>query len=593
MPGPAAFVFGPGAVAAAKHMAWHIATSVDLATVTSATLAVLCLRFVYRALPAWVKEDISFQHLLRNGCDNGSTSKDGLSIQHLVEKMQELSRSLESMDHDLTQIPHLHSAVLAFIQLSAQLKLQQASSAPDKKAIFQCDPREQDLLVEEKKDVDCNGDDDNDDEIDQASPIVGTTIRDSIYDNAGDEVEISKLRSEELRHALDLATWSYHEDSHDLERKLVAAGYAMLRHHLNIRPGTVAHFIAVHPPSRKVIVSLRGTSSLEDLLTDCMGRAVPLLDDLSVDIDAVRVEVKAAVPNLVMADSTDEIVEIVSGHERIVLEDDDDDGDRYVRCHEGMLTAARNVLNEIGPFLRDYVKHCDYQIVFCGHSLGAGTAIIAAALMRSKYPELCFLGHDDSDSSGIQVFAFAPPPVLDHDSAIAASSYCTSIVNGADVIPRCSISNLLVLMAVLAKVQSRLVEHDMCPTDPIRTIKFVNKLAEGVSGTPLLTVSEFHQLIQDAQRDITLRKPQHLFIPGRVLLAYNPWLCDDKSFRRVNSWCSDPLGDLTGSSMKSWKCVQTTGTNAVFQSLEIDGLRCFTDHLTSSYYEALGMEYSF
>jgi hypothetical protein len=86
--------------------------------------------------------------------------------------------------------------------------------------------------------------------------------------------------------------------------------------------------------------------------------------------------------------------------------------------------------------------------------------------------------------------------------------------------------------------------------------------------------------IEETVKETQLRQPQHLFLPGRVLLIYNPWTGRSQEGEEPG----DPI---------HWECVETTGTNAVFQRLEIDGLRCFSDHLTSSYFEALGMEYEF
>jgi hypothetical protein len=379
-----------------------------------------------------------------------------------------------------------------------------------------------------------------------------------------------------------MATWAYHEDSTILIDRLLGHHYTMLRHHLNVRPGRVAHYIAVSPSKRQVVVGLRGTTSLEDILTDCCGNAIPLFEDDSSG-DKIRVEVKAAIPNLVLASSQDESVEIVSGHERIVFEEHDDEGDNSVRCHEGILISARHVMEEIGPFLRDYLIECQYKVVFCGHSLGAGTAILSAVLLRERYPELFV--NDDSHRR-IQVYAFAPPPVLDYDSAIAAASYCTSIVNNCDLVPRLNVSNLMVSLACLRKVQSKLSDHDLNPSGPASSVAFWNKIAEGTCGEPLMSLSEFNATVNEAHRDIALRKTGHLFVPGRVLLVYNPWSSENNDDITDNS-------RVKQKKEKDWRCVETTGTSPVFQSLEIDGLRCFTDHLTSSYFEAMGMEYSF
>jgi len=362
--------------------------------------------------------------------------------------------------------------------------------------------------------------------------------------------------------------------------------FTLLHHKLvDIRPGRVAHYIATSPTERRVIIGLRGTSTLGDLLTDCCGHAVPLVVDDDTPADKVRVEIQAAVPNLVVTRSDDETMEIISGHERILLEDHDDDGDNYVRCHEGILISARKVLYQIESYLLPLIE-CGYEVILCGHSLGGGTAVILATLLRSKYPEL-FLkpGHNR-----IHAYAFGAPPVLDHDSAIAATSYCTSIINNADLISRLNLCNLSVSLACLRKIQGKLAEKDMSPKGPVTSVAFFNKIAEGTSGSLLMTPSELNETLREAHDNLALRKPEHLFVPGKVLLVYKPWLDGEEEGLDDN----DDYDDSAASSgAGNFICVETTGTSPVFQRLEIDGLRCFTDHLTSSYFEILGMTYEF
>eukprot|EP00529_Nitzschia_sp_RCC80_P012565 CAMPEP_0113480408 /NCGR_PEP_ID=MMETSP0014_2-20120614/21859_1 /TAXON_ID=2857 /ORGANISM="Nitzschia sp." /LENGTH=579 /DNA_ID=CAMNT_0000373835 /DNA_START=177 /DNA_END=1916 /DNA_ORIENTATION=- /assembly_acc=CAM_ASM_000159 len=579
MPVPAAF-FGPGAVIGMKKFAFHALTYLDLSTISSATFTLICVRYIYQSLPSWVKEDISFKSWMdhNNDTTNGNNyyANGGFKVQHVAEKISKLKDILKHTDHP-DDFTFSFPAVLALIQLSAQLKMREETHARlvtnDNGTTLLCD-----TSVEEEK----KGDDDDDDVATEPfatrSFMDNTTVdftsrRDEAYSKAGDTVEESEWRSDEIKHALDLATWSYHEDSDALERKLLAGGYGMLSHQLSVRPGTVAHYVAVHPQNKTVVVSLRGTSSLEDLLTDCLGLSQPLVEDKSLVDDHIRVEVQASTPHVVMVDDSSDhddttAVEIVSGHERIFISSQGDhhhDKDHLgCTCHEGILTAARNVLDVIGKVLRDYVQQCDYKILFVGHSLGAGTAIVAAQLLRAKYPEL-----RSPNSQRIQVIAFAPPPVLDHDSAIAASSYCTSIVNGADIIPRCSVSSVLSTLSVLAEVQSRMIDHGMNPVDPKSTMNFINKLSEGEHGTPIMTAAEFQETIRKSQIQVELRKPQHLFVPGRVYLTYKERRSED------------------------WKCIKTTGIDPILQTLEVDGLQCLTDHLTVSYYEAVGSEYNF
>jgi len=359
-----------------------------------------------------------------------------------------------------------------------------------------------------------------------------------------------------------------------LIEKLHGMEYTVLRHKLiDIRPGRVAYYIAVSPTRKQVVIGFRGTSSFGDLVTDCCGNAIPLMED---DSDKGRVEVTAAEPLIVTAGSNDHAMEIISGHERIVLEAHDEEGDNFIRCHEGILMSARNVIDEIEALLLPLVE-CNYKVVLCGHSLGAGTAIISATLLRTKYPKLF------TNPEMMHAFAFGAPPVLDHDSAIAARGYCTTIINNADLISRLNLSNLAVSLACLREIQNKLVENDMNPTEPCYLVSFLNKIAEGTGGTPLMTLSELNEIISEAHDNLELRKPEHLFVPGRVLLVYNPWLEETKYDTSYSS----------GSMTKYLKCVETSGTSPVFQRLEIDGFRGFADHLTSSYFDILGMKYEF
>jgi hypothetical protein len=97
-----------------------------------------------------------------------------------------------------------------------------------------------------------------------------------------------------------------------------------------------------------------------------------------------------------------------------------------------------------------------------------------------------------------------------------------------------------------------------------------------------MTASELNETIREAHENVELRNPAHLYIPGRVLLVYNPWIGNDDE----DDFTTDPESI-------SWMCTETDGTAAVFRTLEVDGPRLFTDHVTSSYFEALAMDYSF
>eukprot|EP00980_Cylindrotheca_fusiformis_P002239 scaffold517_cov119-Cylindrotheca_fusiformis.AAC.22 len=504
MPGPAAFAM-PGAVVAAKNMAFHASLYADASTFASAAFSAMLAQWIWKTCPVWLKEDISFKNLLGK---SGTVEKEDLShFGDIVNKLGELAKSSKEID---IVVPQLHAALLAYIQLTGQIK--QAS-------------------LQGKQGAD---------------DIIS---RDYNYRNAGKSVPIESLWTIEFREALKYATWAYYSDTEILTGKLRKRGYELITHNLSSRPGNVSYFLAVSPTHKQVILGIRGTSSLEDILTDCCGSAVPLNEPTDENNDSIRIEITET---------------------GIVVEDHDNEGDNFIRCHEGILVSSRRLLNAIESHIVDWVVDAGCRLVICGHSLGAGAAIITAILLRCRFPALA-----DDDKSQIQVYAFAPPPVVDHDTAIGVSSFCTSFVHNSDVIPRCSMYNLAVLLECLLRVHQRLVEEEINPTTAVSTASFIRKLAQGTSGEMLLSPSQLHECIQSAQKRIALRKPGHLYVPGRVFLTFNPW---------------DETGDPDD---VTWECVETDGAATVFRHIELNGGRMFTDHVTSVYYEALNVDYSF
>ncbi|CAJ1931750.1 unnamed protein product [Cylindrotheca closterium] len=512
MPGPAGAFAMPGAVVAAKHLAIKATAYADATTFASAAFSAMVAKWLWKTCPEWLKEDISFKHLLRTSDD---VSEEDLShLGDIVNKLDELARKSKEID---VVVPQLHAALLAYIQLTGQLKLSN---------------------LEKNKSKDRE------------------PTRDHAYRNAGEKQPVESLWITEYREALKYATWAYFKDTEVLKVKLQKRGYELLTHNLSLRPGNVSYYLALSPMDNTLILGVRGTSSLEDILTDCCGSAVPLNKQDGED-DC-------------MGDMGIEITDLGG-----IIESDDGCSDKNIRCHEGILIASRRLLDEIDEHIKNWVIDAGWHLILCGHSLGAGAATVAAFLLRSRYPQLA-----EEDNVQLEVYAFAPPPVVDHDSALAAKAFCTSFVHNSDLIPRCSMYNLAVFLECLLRVHERLVEEDMNPTSARSTAAFFRKLSQGSSGEPLLSEVQMKEFIQNAQQKIDMRLPGHLFVPGTVYLSFNPW---------GNQALKEEDKEEDGI---SWECVETDGTAAVFRYLELDGGRMFMDHVTSTYYEVLNMDYN-
>jgi hypothetical protein len=506
--GPAAY---PAAAAAAKSA--MILGAEVLPTVSSASLAAVLLRIAWNRLPEWIKEDVSFRR-------NPEKEEEGLVS--MIEKFQGL---LQTGSEKLSDpVENLYAAILAYIQLTAQLK--------------QTDP----------------------------------ATRDAFFDSSGIPHEFCVEELLALREALDFATWAYYVDDEEFLQTqcLDTAGFdlELVQAHVARRPGSVGHYVAVSHTNKLIVIGVKGTSSLEDIFTDICGQSVDY--NLGGDEPADRVEVRAKINDEVLTLLDTTCVEVVSGHERIsVMQGYDEELD--VRCHEGVLISAKRLYDHVLPIVEEKVIHKHYRLVLAGHSLGAGAAILLGVLLRSRFTSL----------ENLQVYAFAPPPIVDHDISLAVSPYVTSVVHNSDLIPRWSLANLQVFLEFLRVVSEKLDEQGLRPTGPRTTAAFLRKLSMGTSGDLLMTAEQVKEAMEAAHDKVELRHPDHLYVPGKVLLMFEHWQ-------------DEPALDLNGENDKSTTfgdlkhyCSSGDGTMNVLRFIEVDGYRMLSDHITAAYYASI------
>ncbi|XP_071960319.1 diacylglycerol lipase-beta-like [Antedon mediterranea] len=150
----------------------------------------------------------------------------------------------------------------------------------------------------------------------------------------------------------------------------------------------VPFFVALDHNEKAVVVSIRGTLSLKDALTDATAECEQM------DIE---------------------------GHE--------------IYAHKGILRSAKTIKtiltdNQIIEQAFQKAESDDYSVVVVGHSLGAGTASLLSIMLKSRWPSLT-------------CFAYAPPGGLISAAGVQYSAdFICSVVLGEDVVPRLTLETL-------------------------------------------------------------------------------------------------------------------------------------------------------
>lgn len=168
-----------------------------------------------------------------------------------------------------------------------------------------------------------------------------------------------------------------------------------------------AYSICVDRQKRSVVLAVRGTLSIQDCMTDCIAE-------------------EAALDTLGMPGQV---------------------------AHEGMYRAACNIIGSLRnhnllPLLlkdghvpdshsfrvADELQDCrGFDLVVCGHSLGAGAAALLTMLLRSEWPQ-------------VRCLAYSPPGgLLSADAAANTRDYITSVILGEDFIGRLSMRSMELL----------------------------------------------------------------------------------------------------------------------------------------------------
>jgi hypothetical protein len=256
-------------------------------------LVALLVREFWRGVPIWIKRQLphlilpkqlaaklrSKAHELRQDIndDINDINDDMTSLPTIMRKLKSLlDLGSEKLRLNPTTSDNIESSILVLLRLIRQIKL------------YRPDIRDADFTTAY-----------NDDQSQRESAVV----------------------TEYHQRMLELADAAYNELPHGLELRdylFRSYGYELLRHETIVVPGSVAHYIALNRTTKEAVIGVKGTSSLEDLLTDCCGVAV--------DYEGMR-------------------------------------------CHDGILTASKRLAADLETILVDLLIPRGYAVTLTGHSL--------------------------------------------------------------------------------------------------------------------------------------------------------------------------------------------------------------------------------
>lgn len=366
--------------------------------------------------------------------------------------------------------------------------------------------------------------------------------RDKAYDESGVVVD-PKVVLKGYDQYFEFADWAYDEYSEDdvvtcLEERLKTCDYELLRHDKTALLGHVAHYgAAVSPKERQVLIGVKGSSNFEDLLTDCCGLAV-----------------KYTLP-----------APFVKG------------GSQEICAHEGIYISSRKLADDLEPFVKYVIIPNGYNVIITGHSLGAGAAAMAGLLLWSRFPQL-------QRDSRLQVLAFAAPPILDHDSALACVPFTITIVNNSDVIPRASLHNLAIMLEFMKIVNAGLLEQKGMMPESFKDITvFMRFMSDEKNSGMVMNATEITQAMTECIKKLDVLDPDFLYVPGRILHMYDLWSkksCKEAEEEKEKQVKDVELEDETVKTAE--RLYEGNGAAKTLKIIEVDE-RMVLDHLADGY----------
>lgn len=343
--------------------------------------------------------------------------------------------------------------------------------------------------------------------------------------NKVEDVKGEQISSESIVHDLiyhmELAKGAYKDNPSILAKISMLRESNVVKFVKNsgvLRPG---YYIGVDMKRKNVILGIRGTHTVYDLITDI----------------------------------------ITSSHEEITFEG--------YSTHFGTAEAARWFLrHELGTIRKCLQEHEGFRLRLIGHSLGAATASLLAIMLRKQ--SIKELGFDPQIVSAV---GFATPPCVSKELAESCSNYVTTVMMQDDIIPRLSVSSLTRLRNEILQTDwvtvfekedwKRIVELVTNAKQVVSSVQDVaRKLAdfaklrgqskfseiparkEGVMGGPSISSTSISADPAKTlcEEEISCSMPEELYVPGTLYYLKRNVVCqrNGKSEEFFTLWKRNP-----------------------------------------------------
>lgn len=239
--------------------------------------------------------------------------------------------------------------------------------------------------------------------------------------------------------------------------------------------------ILVDTSAGKVIITVRGTHSIEDMVIDMQYRPASL-----------------------------EKVGLICGSDL-----------KGHFCHKGLLARSKWLYNSLRSekvlktLYSDESPFKDYDLVVCGHSMGAGCAILLAVMLRPSYPS-------------IKCFAYEPPgALLDEGLCTKCEDFVVSTVRQDDFICRTSHQSFDAIRDNFFDILARIKVPKIQAFYDIRTpcgSAFIKQRNSAVlrPQTDIPTDTVFYQRLQKFREERSEADYMKLWIPGKIVHLLDP-----------------------------------------------------------------------